>query len=750
MNSLSFKTNRMRNLITIASFGLFAVARSAMAGTDVPPAETAEGYVRTLAGVYEKPVGKLGQFATNGPFTGNGDMRVVLIGTDAVQEFHISEADMWTDGGGKNKAVRQITTGTLTVSANALPEPATTRFRQEQHLRDARILADSAAGFRSDTVVCATENVMLTELAATGGQPLQMTVSLATKADAPDLPAKAGTQSGLMWATRRTKDSPRWVTRNALAAKIIGANPVFKPDGEGGTSAAFTLIPGSPVTIVTVLKGGRNAPDPLAATCARAAALDPQGIKTLRDAHSRWWGDYWKGTWLRTYDELWDRIYYGHLYLMGCVNRAGSTPAGQYPLCMSDEPGWQGDYHLNQEYLGQYCWAFSGNRRAGIDNVYQPLIDFIPEGKKIAAQKMKHVHASFGPHKGICYPVGLVPGGICSDYFYGNQVTDASYTGMLFIWNYEYYQDKEWLSKTGYPFLRLIGDFWESHLIPDTDASGRTRMVSFGASWEHKYGKNSILDLALARRVLTALITFSKDLGVDAEKRPQWQSLVDRLSELPTKNKNGKTVFVSFENCRDDPGYCDMEAPVFPSETIGLGSSAKERQTAVDTTALVSVKWKNPKLGVIGQRIGYPKDELYDAVKRGSITCAPGNWVGLRPNMTIGDFHGGGELLEFLQTGMLQSGGGEIRLFPAPPDTRRADFRELRARGAFLVSSGLKAGVVSGVTILSEKGRDCVVFNPWPGKSVKVYRNGTAAETVSGERFTLKTSENETLALSPE
>jgi hypothetical protein len=55
--------------------------------------------------------------------------------------------------------------------------------------------------------------------------------------------------------------------------------------------------------------------------------------------------------------------------------------------------------------------------------------------------------------------------------------------------------------------------------------------------------------------------------------------------------------------------------------------------------------------------------------------------------------------------------------------------------------------VVDGLRILSEKGRDCVVINPWPGSAATVVRNGKATETVRGARFTLKTSPGETVEL---
>jgi hypothetical protein len=71
-----------------------------------------------------------------------------------------------------------------------------------------------------------------------------------------------------------------------------------------------------------------------------------------------------------------------------------------------------------------------------------------------------------------------------------------------------------------------------------------------------------------------------------------------------------------------------------------------------------------------------------------------------------------------IQEMLMQSHEGVIRFFPCWPKDQDARFGTLRARGAFLVSAELKDGVVTGVKILSEKGRDCTVLNPWTGKRV--------------------------------
>jgi hypothetical protein len=67
--------------------------------------------------------------------------------------------------------------------------------------------------------------------------------------------------------------------------------------------------------------------------------------------------------------------------------------------------------------------------------------------------------------------------------------------------------------------------------------------------------------------------------------------------------------------------------------------------------------------------------------------------------------------------------------------------------GAFLVSAELSRGVVTGVKLVSEKGKTCTVQNPWPGKQVLLVRNGRPAESLAGDRFTFDTQTNEIIEL---
>jgi len=77
---------------------------------------------------------------------------------------------------------------------------------------------------------------------------------------------------------------------------------------------------------------------------------------------------------------------------------------------------------------------------------------------------------------------------------------------------------------------------------------------------------------------------------------------------------------------------------------------------------------------------------------------------------------------------LLQSHGGVIRLFPGIPDERKARFFDLRARGAFLVSSEKGQRGVRYVRIKSLKGGTAAIENAWPGPAR--YRQGPDGETV--------------------
>jgi hypothetical protein len=146
-------------------------------------------------------------------------------------------------------------------------------------------------------------------------------------------------------------------------------------------------------------------------------------------------------------------------------------------------------------------------------------------------------------------------------------------------------------------------------------------------------------------------------------------------------------------------------------------------------------------------RVGYDPAKLLDALHQNCVrACYPNGYL----------FSGGGgvegpeTIPSTINEMLLQSFSGVIRLFPDWPKDRPASFGTLRAYGAFLVSSSIANGHVGKVTIRSEKGRDCALANPWPGKKIVLSRNGHRAETLSGAEVTFHTASDEEIAVQPE
>jgi hypothetical protein len=142
-------------------------------------------------------------------------------------------------------------------------------------------------------------------------------------------------------------------------------------------------------------------------------------------------------------------------------------------------------------------------------------------------------------------------------------------------------------------------------------------------------------------------------------------------------------------------------------------------------------------------RVGYdPEDILQQLKDRIAAQSLPNGWI------TQGG--GGIETLSAvpmtINEMLLQSYEGVIRIFPNWNHTKNARFSKLRAYGAFVISSSLQKERIELVEIQSEKGRTCIIENPWPGKPVQLIRNGNKT-IISGNRLSFPTKENELIIL---
>lgn len=88
-----------------------------------------------------------------------------------------------------------------------------------------------------------------------------------------------------------------------------------------------------------------------------------------------------------------------------------------------------------------------------------------------------------------------------------------------------------------------------------------------------------------------------------------------------------------------------------------------------------------------------------------------------------------------------------ISIFNHWPRDWDAAFR-LLARGGFIISSAQKGGTVPLVEIVSQRGGECRLANPWR-QPVTVYRNAKKAEELVGQILVFQTAKGETVVMAP-
>ncbi len=500
------------------------------------------------------------------------------------------------------------------------------------------------------------------------------------------------------------------------------------------------------------------------------ADLASRSVEGVQKDSEKNWRDYWSRSAIELGDKDLVRIWYHNQYFLACCLRKHRTAPGLFANWHTGNIGtaWHSDYHLDYNCQQVYWGIFSSNH-ADMNLPYVELCEnLMPIATKFAKDNYKLPGAFFPissypvPSQSVAYPVPP----------WGYQVSMTPWTVQALWWQYLYTQDDNYLRRV-YPVLRAAAEFLAAYVKKGPDNRYHIAPTVSSENWgftvNQRLNKDCILDLALTKFLLRAMVAASEILGTDESDAKRWKEIYQNLAPYPKAHGPYGEVWLDVLNAPVGHIYNIPVtlAPVFPGEEVGIGTESPDLDIAVRTAKAVRLEGGNDlvfqpliraRLGMLDfkwfkEQVKYCR--LPDGIANDRVRQSGGRYpqtMNFDFMMHMGVWCENFALPAVLNECMLQSYSGTIRLFPNAQGLGPARFQHLRAAGAFLVSAVYDGTRVTHVSLLSEKGKRAHLAGPWSKSSIRVIRvrDGNAVDvTRAGAVYSFGTEPGETYRIEP-
>ena len=275
-----------------------------------------------------------------------------------------------------------------------------------------------------------------------------------------------------------------------------------------------------------------------------------------------------------------------------------------------------------------------------------------------------------------------------------------------------------------------------------------------------------IEDLAAIRGVFPLAIALSEKYGVDADQRAEWQEVLDNLAPYPRSDMAGAIAglgpgtwaqgLAPHGKLRGNEGdESPRMGPVRGDFNVLTLESADTDEWAVAMATLDqhpgTVKGHGCGVGyypILPGRMGRP--DLVERALPKQMALAPE--TARMPRAESFTSQGMGIFAQAVQSALLLSiapsptGEPVIRVMEGWPRKWDVSFK-LQSEGGFLVSSAMKGGTIRFVEILSQRGGECRIRNPWPTDDATLFCIGRTTNVLKGSLLTFPTEAGKTYLL---
>ncbi len=690
--------------------------------------------------VWDKPPQRIPKdFSVDAPLMGNGDLEMTLGYKTGVLTYYVSKSDFWRLRSQADNLSGPRLAGTVEINLKGLENAD---FKAKQSIRDGIttcFLQKNESKVEIRSMVMATDNLIMIELLSTNETDVKVNLVAPENTMAN---INSGEMNGISWLEKAFNDSVDIKTEAAIAIKFLG-----------GEKSAFHLTAGKKTVILLAVNTNFESADPLKLAISRAEKINAKTIQKTLKQHDKWWDNYWSKSSVSIEDSILMKAYYQGLYTMASCSRNPEFPPGLFGWTTNDTPAWNGDYHLNYNFQAPFYSLYSANRIEQADPQDSPLLDFMQRGEWYA----KNITNT----RGILYPVGIGPLGIevtrnfgqyrnsknfeKGGLFFGQRSNSAyGLINMAQRWRCTY--DLKYGKKI-YPYALAVVDFWEDYLKFE---AGRYVIYNDAIHEGSGNDKNPILSLGLVRNAFDLIIDLSSSLKINEERQAKWRHILSNLSDFPLQERNGRTVFRYTEE-----GVSWWEGNglgiqhIYPANAITPDSKPELLKIAGNTIDEMK-RWHDSNTSnsffVAAIRVGYNPDTIIGELRNYALNAYPNGFQMNNPH----GIENSCTVVNAVNEMLCMSAGNVIRLFSVWPKEMNAGFNNILAWGAFLVSAKLHDKIISDVKIISEKGKDCTLVNPWPGSDVLVLENGKPVSCIfTGEKVTFKTLPGKIYLVSP-
>jgi alpha-L-fucosidase 2 len=473
---------------------------------------------------------------------------------------------------------------------------------------------------------------------------------------------------------------------------------------------------------------------------ARAEALTDSamndGYSGHYSLHKEWWKNFWSQSSISIPDSVLSRQWYLEIYKLGAATGNGAPPISLQAIWTADNgklPPWKGDFHHDLNTQLSYWPSYSSNHMTQEKGYVDWLQKNRPEFEKYTRQyyQVKGLNVP-----GVTTLTGQPMGGWIQ-YSFGPTV--SAWLGHHFYLHWRYTMDREFLEKEAYPWIKSVAEFLDNISVTDKNGLKRLPLSSspeiFDNSKKAWFPEMTNFDLGLVRWTFEKAAELADELG-KSDEAGNWNKILSQWPYYDIDSVSGFTYAKGVPYNQSHRHFSHLIA-FHPLGLVDWSKGEKEREIIKSTIATLDKVGPDYWCGYSWSWLGNIKARAFDGkgaadalrifaldfcLKNSFHVNGDQSGTG-KSKMTYRPFtlEGNFAFASGIQEMLIQSHTGIVHVFPAiPPEWKEVSFNNLRTEGAFLVSSVMKKGEITEVSILSEKGGLFEMMNPFIDKEFKV------------------------------